>query len=58
LFHFSFQEVAFWYLGQETPGRSLANSGGASSTTFPLTVGAFADTASVLNGRVDELALY
>ncbi|PWH13850.1 MAG: hypothetical protein DDG60_09040, partial [Anaerolineae bacterium] len=37
---------------------SAPYSGGASDTAFPLTVGAFADNTYVLNGRVDELALY
>lgn len=37
---------------------SAPYSGGASNTTYPLTVGAFADNTYVLNGRVDELALY
>ncbi len=44
--------------GDAGPITSLAYSGGSLDTIFPLTVGAFADSTYVLNGRVDELALY
>jgi RHS repeat-associated protein len=37
---------------------SLAYAGGATDSTFPLSIGAHADGASALDGRIDEFALY
>jgi len=37
---------------------TVSYSGGASDTAYPLTIAAYADGTSVLDGRIDELALY